>query len=202
MICATKRKSLPPAGLSALRLLLVLVVALCLGQTRVWGFGITGQHASEKIAPVSASAVGENTIAWQYDASDSPVAAKGALDDSARYAQYWQDLSKQTGTLSDRTSRAWYLSQEAQIPALLNKAQPLQQQAMQAFTLRNSYRTYARELMADREYAAYLNKVEPNMTWQQIVDKYSGQYSGDSLWNRIIEGSQSSRSSVNTSLGF
>ena len=77
MICATKRKSLSPAGLTALRVLLLLVVALCLGQTRVWGFGITGQHASGKIAPVSASSVGENTIAWQYDASDSPVAAKG-----------------------------------------------------------------------------------------------------------------------------
>lgn len=73
---AAKKKSLSPARLAALRVLLVLVVALCLGQTRVWGFGITGQHASGKIASVSASAVGEIALAIAYDASGSPVAAK------------------------------------------------------------------------------------------------------------------------------
>ena len=56
--------------------------------------------------------------------------------------------------------------------------------------------------MADRELAAKLNKEEPNMTWEQVVQKYEKQgLSGDDLWNKIIESSQKSRQAVNEKLG-
>ena len=71
-------KSTFPAGFAALRLVLLLVVTLCLPETRVWGFAITPQPASGVFESASPSSIGENTIAWQYDASDSPVAAKTA----------------------------------------------------------------------------------------------------------------------------
>jgi len=77
MQSAAKKKSLSPAGLTALRVLLLLVVTLCLGQTRVWGFGITAPPASGVFESANPSSIGENTIAWQYDASDSPLAARG-----------------------------------------------------------------------------------------------------------------------------
>ena len=76
---ATKEKSLSPAGLTALRVLLLLVVALFLPETRVWGFAATPHPASGQIAFASASAVGEIVSAWQYDASGSPVAAETEL---------------------------------------------------------------------------------------------------------------------------
>ena len=77
MIGAAKRKSISPPGLTALWTILLLVVALCLGQTRVWGFEITPQPASGVFAPANPLSIGENYDGWQYDASDSLLAAKG-----------------------------------------------------------------------------------------------------------------------------
>jgi len=128
-------------------------------------------------------------------------AADGAAD-LVRYEKYWNDLATKPGTLSDRTARAFYLSEEARIPSLLDRSLPLEGQARQAFEMRNGLRTQARDLMADRQMADFLNRTEPNMTWNQVVDKYSGKYSGDELWYKIIGSSQKSRASVNQQLGF
>ena len=76
MIGAAKRKSIYPPGLSALWTILLLVVALCLPETRVWGFAATPQPASGVFAPANPLSIGENYDGWQYDASDSPLAAK------------------------------------------------------------------------------------------------------------------------------
>ena len=77
MIGAAKRKSTFPAGFAALRLVLLLVVALCLPETRVWGFAATPQPASGVFAPANPLSIGENYDGWQYDASDSSLAARG-----------------------------------------------------------------------------------------------------------------------------
>ncbi len=73
---AAKEKSLPPAGLAALRVLLLLVVALFLPETRVRGFEAGPEHASGQIAVASASAVGEIPSVIAYDASCCTVAAE------------------------------------------------------------------------------------------------------------------------------
>jgi hypothetical protein len=75
---AAKKKALSPAGLAALRLMLLLVVTLFLPQTRVWGVEAPPQHASGKIAFASASATGEIALALAYDALDCRVAADTA----------------------------------------------------------------------------------------------------------------------------
>jgi len=87
MTAAKKERSFLP-GLAALRLVLLLVVALCLPETRVWGFAITPQPASGVFESASPSSVGEFTTAIGYDASDSlhaanaaPVKYIGRLDD-------------------------------------------------------------------------------------------------------------------------
>jgi hypothetical protein len=69
---AAKKKSLPPVSMAVVRLPLLLVVTLCLGQTRVWAFAAAPQHASGKIASVSASSVGKIALAIAYDASGTP----------------------------------------------------------------------------------------------------------------------------------
>ena len=74
-------------------------------------------------------------------------------------------------------------------------------QAKEAFSLRNQFRTDARKLMSDRATAKYLMIEEPNMSWNEVVQKYSDQgYKGDDLYKKIIQSSQKSRESVNKKL--
>jgi len=76
MLNAAKNNSLSPVSLAVVRVLLLLVVALCLGQTRVWGFAVTPQPASGVFESVTPSSTGENYDGCPYDASDSLLAAK------------------------------------------------------------------------------------------------------------------------------
>jgi hypothetical protein len=75
---ATKRKTPLPARLAAVRLWLLLVVAFCGLETRVWSFAATPSTASGEIALATPSFIGENYDSVPYDASDSLVAAKTA----------------------------------------------------------------------------------------------------------------------------
>jgi hypothetical protein len=139
-------------------------------------------------------------------------AAFGALGYGAK-ALYTKTLANRVSSifssapknasLSNTAAREWYLSQESKIVGLLDKTKSLEEQAKQASGLRNAFRTKARELMSDTEEAARLMRDEQNMSWDKVVAKYSegGKYSGDKLWNRIIEATQRSRASVNESLG-
>lgn len=86
---------------------------------------------------------------------------------------------------------------------MIDDSLPLEQQARQAFDLRNQYRTQARELMSDRQLAESLYSTDPNLTWEQIVQKQMDKgLSGDDIYKAIIESSQRSRTSVNQSLGL
>ena len=106
-------------------------------------------------------------------------------------------------SLSDIDVRKWYLSQEATIPNLIDNSQSLEQQAYQAFSIRNEIRTTARELMADRQAAELLYINDPNKTWEQIIQRQIEKgLKGDDIYKAIIESSQRSRSSVNKSLGL
>ncbi|WP_415765245.1 hemagglutinin repeat-containing protein [Pseudomonas sp. ZB1P45] len=132
------------------------------------------------------------------------AAADGAkaIDDSAAYTKWWDNVA-QPKNLTDREARAWYLSKEAEIPSRIDTGLPLEDQAKQAFAMRNDLRSTARELMSNRNLADSLNKSDPNRTWSEIVNKYSSQgLSEDGLWRKIIEKSQSSRTSVNDGLGM
>ena len=133
---------------------------------------------------------------------NSSVGGPKAIDDSAAYTKWWDNVA-QPKTLTDREARAWYLSKEAEIPSRIDAKLSLEYQAKQAFSMRNDLRSTARELMSNRSLADSLNKSDPNRTWSEIVNKYSSQgLSGDGLWRKIIEKSQSSRASVNDGLGM
>jgi hypothetical protein len=89
MIDAAKRKNGLPISVVVARLWLLLIVALCLPETRVWGFEITAPPASSVFESVTRSAVGENYVDSAYDASDSLHAAKttavNMTDDAVRF---------------------------------------------------------------------------------------------------------------------
>ncbi|MEW6342934.1 MAG: PAAR domain-containing protein [Pseudomonadota bacterium] len=105
-------------------------------------------------------------------------------------------------SLSNLEVRQWYLENEAKIPSLLDPEASLQEQANQAWGLRNSFRSAARDAMIDQDAADELRATRPNLTWDETVAKYSGDYSGDDLWQQIINASQRSNKQVNQSLGI
>ncbi|MGB6054309.1 MAG: hypothetical protein WBG17_03615 [Burkholderiaceae bacterium] len=104
-------------------------------------------------------------------------------------------------SLSNLGVRQWYLDQAARIPQLVDSTATLEQQARQAVDLRNAFRSAARDAMLDQETADMLRATNPNLTWDQVVQKYSADHSGDDLWQRIIGAAQRTRTSVNRSLG-
>lgn len=57
--------------------------------------------------------------------------------------------------------------------------------------------------MIDQVEAQRLFGTRPNMTWEQIVEKYTNRgYSGDTLYQEIIKASQRSNAAVNNALGL
>lgn len=87
---------------------------------------------------------------------------------------------------------------EAQIPDLIDRTKPLEQQARQASALRNQVRTQARDAMANRKHANSLFASRPNMTWEEVVKKYSKLgLSEDELYEEIIRAATRSNSQVN-----
>ena len=96
--------------------------------------------------------------------------------------------------------RQWYLDQLSQIPGQIDPTLPLQQQALQAFVMRNALKLAARDLMSDQDT---LNALPPPSTLQDIVSvAYNRNLVGDNLWNYIYESSTRSNQTVNESLGL
>jgi len=60
------------------------------------------------------------------------------------------------GSLSNEATREWYLEQLQNIPAYIDQAASLRDQALQAFQLRNDAKEIARELMSDQDALAKL----------------------------------------------
>jgi filamentous hemagglutinin len=156
---------------------------------------------------VAAARVAVRQVAEEIIGVPIPTRAKGFAglmpsEEAARYQRYWEDIAK-PGSLSNRSAREWYLSKEADIPRLVDSSLPLEQQAKQAFGMRNALRTTSRNLMEDRKRATWLEKNEPNMKWEQVVSLHSSRgHTGDDLWRAIITSSQKSRASVNADLGL
>ena len=107
------------------------------------------------------------------------------------------------GTMSNYEARQWYLAEDAQILNRIDSTASLEAQARQAFDIRNSNRTQARELMYDRVSADRLYREEPNLTWDQIIQlKQSQGLSGDDVYRSILQSSQKTRAEVNRRYGL
>ncbi|WP_168123966.1 RHS repeat protein [Paenibacillus sp. HB172176] len=109
----------------------------------------------------------------------------------------------ESGSLSSAAARAWYLEQELLITSRIDTTLSLEQQAFQAFKFRNQIRQQARDLMSDRTLAQSLAKTDPNLSWEQVVQKQiSKGFKGDEIWKAIIQSAQRSRKSVNDKFGL
>lgn len=111
MTGAAKKKMTFPGAWGFLRVLLLLVVALCLPETRVWGLGITAPPAPGVFESASPSSIGEFTTDNAYDAPDCTVAPRAGVGTATDQAVFWSgrnganfsaatDFAESTGRLT------------------------------------------------------------------------------------------------------
>jgi hypothetical protein len=101
--------------------------------------------------------------------------------------------------LSNAQVRAWYAERVRGI----DTSGPLtRENAMRVHEERNSLKAEARSMMADRAAAAELDKNQPLRPFEYYEQKYSEQgFSGETLWQRIIQGGTTPNPDVNAAHG-
>jgi filamentous hemagglutinin len=101
-------------------------------------------------------------------------------------------------TLSNYKVRIWYKYTKANIENVIDKKKSLELQAKQAFNLRNTYRSNARDYMQDRKLAEYLQQNEVNEVWENFIQTTSIKTgkTGDALWSEIRDKSMHGRERV------
>lgn len=116
----------------------------------------------------------------------------------------FDEVSKYRGKLSDRAVRKWHKYHDEQIPDMLDRSKPLEDQARQACELRNQHRTQARDLMRDQEARKRLDETEPNRTFEELVtDKMKRKgLTRQQAYEDILQTATKTRKSVNKSLGL
>lgn len=86
-----------------------------------------------------------------------------------------------------------------QIEKQIKRIKKLEDKAKKAFELRNEYRTATRQYMKDRNWADYLEQVEKNMTWEEILERTLRKDEVKTLedaYNEIIQTSMSGRDKI------
>ena len=69
---------------------------------------------------------------------------------------------------------------------------------MQAASLRNYFRAEARKAMLNESLAQSLNKTDPPLTWEAILQKYKSRgWTGEDLYREILSSSSRTRREVN-----
>lgn len=72
--------------------------------------------------------------------------------------------------LDNKSVRKWYLSAVLRIKDSIDKTLTYEEQARQAFELRNRIRITAREMMPDDEQRTELYSVKPNITFEELIE--------------------------------
>ena len=82
----------------------------------------------------------------------------------------FSDMKGLLGTLGDKETRLWYKAHDEAIPSMIDKSLSMEEQAKQACELRNTYRTQARNLMADQKKRKILDVEAPNKTFEELIE--------------------------------
>ncbi|WP_082063166.1 minor capsid protein [Paenibacillus sp. IHBB 10380] len=108
------------------------------------------------------------------------------------------------GMFGDKEVREWYMHHDKNIPNKLNTSKSIKEQAIQAHSLRNKYRTEARSMMSDRVGADTLNETRPNQTFEELIAHKKKKYGLNETdsYTDIIRSSQTVNKQVNKSLGL
>jgi hypothetical protein len=105
--------------------------------------------------------------------------------------------------MSNLAARQWYNEHVAKIPEIINKSQPLEQQAKQAFDLRNEFKAQTRDLMKDQGLRKKLDADKPTVTFEEkVADKMSRKgLTREEAFKDIIKTSAITNKTVNGILG-
>lgn len=116
----------------------------------------------------------------------------------------FSELSSYVGKLSDKAVRKWYIYHDEQIPSLIDKTEPIEEQARQACALRNQNRTNARDLMRDQEKRQKLDLTDPNKSFEELLEYKMAKkgLSRENAINDILATATKTRKSVNKMLGL
>ena len=146
-------------------------------------------------------AVGKNSY--------TPIEKRGIItltpaNEDALKEKDFSELSSYVGKLSDRAVRKWYIYHDEQIPGLIDKTKPIEEQARQACALRNQNRTNARDLMRDQEKRQKLDLTDPNKSFEELLEYKMAKkgLSREDAINDILATATKTRKSVNKMLGL
>lgn len=116
----------------------------------------------------------------------------------------YDEIKKLNGKLGNKEVRLWYKAHDSQIESMLDKSLPLEQQAKTAHQLRNEFRTQARLLMKDRDRAEYLNKTQPNKSFEELLIHKKNKYGlvGDAAYEDIIRSSGTTNAEYDRKAGL
>lgn len=93
-----------------------------------------------------------------------------------------------SGNLGNKEARKWYIKRLKDIPGIINKNLSLEDQAKQAFELRNAFKSEARDLMFDKQMAQKLDILEKPKTWEELYQKAVDEgKTGDDIYRSIID---------------
>lgn len=116
----------------------------------------------------------------------------------------YEDIKELQHSLSNTDVRIWYKAKDADIINKIDRSKSLEDQAKEAFEMRNRYRTQARELMKDQETRKELDEVHPNVSFEEKLDqkmKNKGLTREQAL-NDIIATAGKTNAKVDKSLGL
>lgn len=125
--------------------------------------------------------------------------AFNALTEKEKY-----DILKNKESLSNLDARKWYLAHDKKIPDLIDKSGSIEEQARQAFELRNGFRTITRDMMEEQETRKELDKTDPNKTFEELLEskmRRKGLTREEAVAD-ILRTATKTRSSVNKKLGL
>ena len=102
------------------------------------------------------------------------------------------------------TARRWYIAQDKKIPSMIDRSLSLENQAKQAFDLRNTHRTQTRELMRDQEERRNLDKTDPNKTFEELLESKMKRkhITREDAFQDILDTATKTRESVDKKLGL
>lgn len=106
-------------------------------------------------------------------------------------------------SLSNKQARKWYLEHDARIPLLIDQKASVEEQARQAFELRNLYREITRDLMKDQKAREELDKKHPNWTFEGLIayKMENKKFSREEAIADILETATKTNAAVNAKFG-
>jgi hypothetical protein len=117
---------------------------------------------------------GNITFAQKALLSSKEIVAGKTLPELAQHFNLPTIPSAQS--LTPYQARVWYSWRKSQISTSVNRSNGLEAAAREALEMRNTIRTTTRQSMKDTDIADFLNTKEVNMTWEDAMSKYNGNY--------------------------